>query len=380
MQAISKEHLDEVTRVIKKYGPNPSKLGRKLRVLEVAAYAHTTGYQLAKKFNAEVILTDISIDTLAFGKKVAVEDKIDDMSVSRIAADFHDLPFETGSYDLVYIASALHHTWKWQQVLGELTRVTASAGLLFIENEPCARMFCFYKFRSNRSDQYCELEKYLADVGLLRTVSEPYLGSRPEELFGMVENQTIPLDEIIHIISSNGVIKELIVSPDICIGKLENRLIHERHKGREHVRNMILTELTDAVEKAQVFLGKNEIMMGYALPDIGEITKLSEKVSDSITALELDEKSELYKLGLAKLFGASVRIVMKKHGQLNPVRTHLKYNWGVSKNVIIGYPQNVQSILNDTVDLLPDIQRTSIDVLEKSFPRSEWTIVQDDAG
>lgn len=380
LQAVSRQHLDEVTRVLKKYNNSRLSFGRKLQVLEVAAYAHTTGYQLAKLIDADVTLTDISIDTLALGKTIAAEENIDGTSVIRIAADFHDLPFETGCFDLVYIASALHHTWNWQQVLGELIRVTASAGLLFIENEPCARELCFYKFRTNRADQYCELERHLASVGFLRTFSEPYLGSRPEELFGMVENQTMPLDEIIKLVSDSGDIKELVLMSDICMGEFENQLIEARHKGLEYIRNLIRRKLIEALALAQQYLGKNEIEIGYSLPDVDEILELSEKVSASIDALDQNKKSELYKLGLAKLFGASIKIVMKKHGQPKLVHAPLKYNWGVRKDVIMGYPQYVQSVLNGTVDLLPDIQRANIPTIQTSFPQSEWNIYQDDAG
>jgi len=380
LQAVSKQHMVEVIRVLKKYNNRRLSFERKIRVLEVAAYAHTTGYQLAKLIDADVTLTDISIDTLALGKTIAAEENIDDTSVIRIAADFHDLPFETGSYDLVYIASALHHTWSWQQVLGELIRVTAAAGLLFIENEPCARELCFYKFRTNRDDQYCELERHLANVGFLRTFSEPYLGSRPEELFGMVENQTMPLDDIIKLVSNSGDIKELVLMPDICMGEFENQLIEARHKGLDYIRNLIQKKLIEALAMAQQYLGKNEIEIGYSLPDAEEILKLSEKVSFSIDALERNENSELYRLGLAKLFGASIKIVMKKHGQAKLVNAPLKYNWGIRKDVIMGYPQNVQSVLNGTVDLLPDIQRANIPTIQMSFPQSEWSIYQDDVG
>ena len=103
----------------------------------MAAYAHTTGYLLADDTDAEVVLTDISADTLALGKQTAESSLLSLPSVKRVAADFHDLPFVDGQFDIVYISSALHHTWSWQIVLNEMIRVLATGGILYLEKEPC---------------------------------------------------------------------------------------------------------------------------------------------------------------------------------------------------------------------------------------------------
>ena len=37
-----------------------------------------------------------------------------------------------------------------EQLVDEMTRVLAPGGLLILDNEPCQREFCFYRFRTNR--------------------------------------------------------------------------------------------------------------------------------------------------------------------------------------------------------------------------------------
>ncbi len=258
----STHHFNELRRILKQFRPD----GGPLRVLEVASYAHISGYMLAHQFAANVVLSDISVDTLALGQQVAQEQGIDSPAVSRVASDFHDLPWKTGHFDLVYIASAVHHTWRWQQVLNELIRVTAPGGLLVIDNEPCAREFCFYRFRANRQDQYRALEKVLGQEGILRTVAEPYLGSRQEELFGMVENQSIPIGEFLDLIKDNGELCELTLSPEICMGAFEKSLIARKDSGAEAVATFIRNKLTSSIRKAREVLLDHDRKLGYSLP------------------------------------------------------------------------------------------------------------------
>jgi hypothetical protein len=44
---------------------------------------------------------------------------------------------------------------------------------------------------------FTKFERALNDLGVIRTFAEPYPGSRPETLFGMIENQMIPLRRLL---------------------------------------------------------------------------------------------------------------------------------------------------------------------------------------
>ena len=138
-------------------------------------------------------------------------------NVRRVASDFHELPFPDSAFEVVYIASALHHTEHWESVLDEMIRVTASGGIMILQNEPLNRNFCFYKFRTNRPNQFLPIEEELKHLGILSTVAEPYPGSRPETLFGMIENQKMQLGDVLAKLSSAGEITHLSVDSDICI-------------------------------------------------------------------------------------------------------------------------------------------------------------------
>ena len=93
----------------------------RLRILEVGAYRHHAGYKLADSIGAEVVLSDIAARALEDGCKVAHEAGLS-ASPTLVAADFHDLPFVDGYFDLVFVASSVHHTRRPEVMLDELFR------------------------------------------------------------------------------------------------------------------------------------------------------------------------------------------------------------------------------------------------------------------
>jgi len=162
---------------------------RELRVLEIGSYVHFSGALLE---GVHYVAHDISPDALRAGKKAAISCGLT-RDWTRVAGDFHDLPFEEGWFDIVFVASSVHHTWRPWRVLDELFRVTRPGGVVHIHNEPVRRLSCMYLFRSSRAESRRPFEVALEHEGLTRTVSSPFPGSRPEKLFGMIENDRIPL-------------------------------------------------------------------------------------------------------------------------------------------------------------------------------------------
>ena len=84
-----------------------------MKVLEVASYAHTTGYRLQQELGCEVTLFDISGKALQLGRRTAAAADLV-ACPQLVAGDFHALPFEANSFDMVYISSAMHHTWEYR--------------------------------------------------------------------------------------------------------------------------------------------------------------------------------------------------------------------------------------------------------------------------
>jgi hypothetical protein len=82
---------------------------------------------------------------------------------------------------------AFGYTGSYAKEVSEAHYTATPGGLVLLQNEPVLREFCFYKFRTNRIESLTPFEKKLDELGIIDTVAQPYLGSRPESMFGMVE-------------------------------------------------------------------------------------------------------------------------------------------------------------------------------------------------
>jgi SAM-dependent methyltransferase len=285
---VSHNHTYEVLDYARRYLPARADLQRP-RFLEVAAYAHITGYLLAQRHGWDATLSDISVDTLALGATRAQQFGLDAARVRRVAVDFHDLPFADGAFDIVYICSALHHTLRWQVALRQLLRVTAPGGLLILSNEPCHREFCFYKFPANRPAAFRPVESELDRLGILRTVAEPFLGSRPETLYGMVENQKMPLPEILQLLRGQGTIEFLSVDSQPNMSSLDRALLAARSGpgGLEALSGTMEQELTTRLGEARRKLTATDEALGIRFPEAAEVSELAARVARKVAALPL---------------------------------------------------------------------------------------------
>ncbi len=373
---VSQEHMREVVSYAKPYLPINER--KSVRFLEVAAYAHITGYLLAQEYDWNVTLSDISVQTLALGARQAQLGGLDSGRVRRVAVDFHDLPFPDGAFEIVYIASALHHTLRWQTVLKELQRVTTPGGLLILQNEPCRRHFCFHKFPTNRPGAYRPLEAELQRHGLLQTVAEPYPGSRPETLFGMIENQKMPLPEILQILSSEGTVESLSINSSICLSRFDHTLL-AAPRNVERTANMITSELLARMDKARSLLTATDTALGYCLPTPAEVTAMAQSLARRLETLP-KSGSQQYEIAVADLFGGSITAVLRKSaltpsGQLPTQRPDpLRYSNGERNGVTIGYPPALTAILDLALDLVPDIQTADPAEISRCFPLNEWML------
>ena len=219
---------------------------------------------------------------------------------------------------IVYIASALHHTLKWQIVLKELLRVTAPEGLLILQNEPCQRHFCFYKFPTNRPGSFRPIEEELQREGILQTIAEPFPGSRPEALFGMIENQQMPLLEILQILSSEGTIENLSINSSNCMSDFDN-IILATPRNSALTSNMINNELLKRLDKTRDLLTDTDTALGYCLPSPTEVTEMAQSMSSRLETLT-KPGSQKYEIALAELFGGAISVVMRKSSKAKPAK------------------------------------------------------------
>lgn len=431
LHKVSELHFYALQDILTRYGQN---LPSTPQILEVAAYAHTTGYALSNHLNAYSTLLDVSASTLKLGQKIARQQCLPLDRTRLVAADFHTLPFEDDQFHIVYICSALHHTWNWQQVLTELIRVLAPGGLLLLENEPCQREFCFYRFRTNRVNNFTPFETKLDQLGIIRTVAEPYLGSRPETLFGMVENQTIPLDELKHAVESACDLLELSVTPEACMGTLEQEMVKLRTMDSSQLAARLSSMLEDLLSQAIPVLGETEKGLGFSLPEKKEIDAMCNRVSELLKVLPAPPaptlrqrlvatlprlarmrrkllrhleslpipairsgltramslptslqsqaaravasfSGDLYREGLARLFGAGVKIVARKCGTPTaPPKGHLKAAYPEQEGVVLGFEQDMLRLLGQCSTFPPDLQSSPEEVVRQFFPSEDWNI------
>jgi SAM-dependent methyltransferase len=282
LKEVSEAHYTEVAELLGRY---QAYLPAKPEVLEVASYAHTTGYMLEQRLNTRATLLDISASNLRLGRRLAEEQGLLTEGTRLVAGDFHRLPFEDGQFDFVFICSAVHHTMRWQQLLENLIRVVTPGGLVLLQNEPVLREFCFYKFRTNRIESFTPFEKKLHELGIIRTVAQPYLGSRPESLFGMVENQSIPLDSLLGILAKDCRTLEITLNQEACVDALEQEILGQRSLEKTELATWLARRLEDLVAEAAEGLGPTERGLGFSLPSRAEIVALSGQAAHFLKAL-----------------------------------------------------------------------------------------------
>lgn len=369
----SEQHYASITSIVEAFLPQFGRAGRRSTFLEVAAYAHITGYRVAKDCNTDVTLADISVETLALGAQVAGQNGYDSSRLTRVACDFHDLPFEDAQFDVVYIASALHHTWNWKAVVREMVRVLAPGGLLIFENEPVARALAMYKFRTNRAENMRPFEKALEQNGMMRTVADPFPGSRPELLFGMIENQTIPLPEFKAELSKECDIKKFNTQSVELMGDLEKEALRRRRDPQAKITQFLTDEMTRRLDAVRPSFTPTDAALGCSIPSREEVEQLSQVVAKRIASMPEKEDSTEYKEKVAELFGAAVHCVVRKRGSVSETTPKpLRFQSTRRSDVSIAYPPEISRVLEDALDVLPDVQTAPRSRLSEAFHDDEW--------
>jgi ubiquinone/menaquinone biosynthesis C-methylase UbiE len=98
------------------------------RALDVGTGAGTLALALAPLVR-EVVGVDIVSELLERARANAPA------NVTFVEGDATSLPFEAGSFDLVCTRRTLHHIARPERVVAELTRVTASGGRVFVDDQ-----------------------------------------------------------------------------------------------------------------------------------------------------------------------------------------------------------------------------------------------------
>lgn len=297
LDAVSAEHAARIIQLARAENlVNP-------RILELGAYAHYSAQIAADALGGTAVSHDISAASVAVGSRMARDAglKVDHYAV---AGDFHSLPFEDNAFDITFIASAVHHTWRPWQVLSEMVRVTRPGGIIHLENEPVGRMACLYHFRGNRPEEFTLFEKAIDDAGLTHMLVSPFPGSRAEKLFGIVENDRIPLHIYEDTLLQVGTPLEWQLDTGSVIGEFERWLLTER-PAAPAIAHRLLSGISDC-RKSYLDV---DSACGFSLPEEEAVWPMAYRIEAALA-----EVVETNVSSMARLFGAALRATIRKSG------------------------------------------------------------------
>jgi ubiquinone/menaquinone biosynthesis C-methylase UbiE len=158
--------------------------------LEIGAGVSQTALMLRNEFGVNGAATDTSLHALQAADEIASRIGYPHLPL-RICCDARWLPFQDQVFPLAYCFQTLHHFADPAPILAEVRRVLAPGGHFFLSEEPIRRALCLNLYRCERLEDLNGFDKWLFDIGLLRYIAEAYVGSKPESMWGIMENQGI---------------------------------------------------------------------------------------------------------------------------------------------------------------------------------------------
>ncbi|PWT78998.1 MAG: hypothetical protein C5B58_14435 [Acidobacteria bacterium] len=362
--SMSERHAASILQVVDRCRLRTA--GRPIRILEVGAYAHYGAHLAASTLGGVSVVHDVSPASLRLGVDGAHAAGIT-LDATLIAGDFHDLPFSTEYFDIVFCASSVHHTFRPRRVLQEMLRVLRCGGALQLENEPIGRALSFYGFRSNRHAEFTPFEAELARRASLFTFSSPFPGSRPEFLFGMIENDRIPLDMVLDTLTSDGEITALQLKPQV--GEFESRILAlpRNLELEESLATLLLTE----VRTVRTALTERDRLLGARLPEEEEVWRLSYQVAPELRRLtSLTSRETEYQT--ARLFGAALQATVVKHSGGAPATGMLRRQLPMQDRVLNDLPTLPGVRLQLRAQPIPAIESGDLSALANVYAAEDW--------
>jgi hypothetical protein len=199
----------------------------------------------------------------------------------------------------------------------------------------------------------------------------------------MIENQTMPLSEILVILGETGELEMLELTPEQCMGNREWRWLQWRSLAPEVVSRNLLADLTDGCRAARASYAAMDRGMGFSLPSEEELKSLADTVGPELAALSADTNSPEYRYGISCLFGAPVRLVWRKSSSAAGTNSSSGCGGQLAEPRIDGifetYPEAMRELLSQP-SLLPEIQRVEKEALHPWFLPEQWQWVKSPEG
>ena len=350
---MSAQHTDRMCQLASEFGMV------RPRILEVGAYAHCSAFVAASRLGGEGWTHDISPDSLRLGKELAREAQIN-CELTAVAGDFHDLPFEDNMFDLVFIASAVHHTWQPWKVIAELGRVAKPNGIVHLENEPIGRSACLYQFRGNRPGEGTGFENRIEQHGLSHTISSPFPGSRAEALFGIVENDRIPIEVYESSLGQIGDITRFDVDCGGLVNGFETWMLESRPTAAA-----IADYLIERIENSATDFSSVDLACKLSVPSADVIWPMAYRLEKQLQNLNPSNARDL-----GSLFGAALRATVVKRGH-GPMGNGFRRELSSDGHVLIDDQKSREAGLS-IIDVAPEPTSDAFG--------PDWIAYQEEAG
>ena len=377
--SMSELHADEILLAAQHCRPIPDTRPRPIRILEVGAYAHYGAHKAASSLGGVSVAHDISPSSLRVGLERAKAAGIADIEAmsTLVAGDFHNLPFNTGYFDVVFCASSVHHTYRPREVINEMLRVIRKGGVLYLQNEPVGRIISFYGFSSNRHDQFTEFEAELNRRGSLLTLASPFPGARPERLFGMTENEHIPLDLILETLTKSGEIVHCNLTPQV--GDFENKILAMADAGDEDLETSLATFLLGEIQAVKPMLTERDLLLGIKLPEINEIWQLSYRAAPELRKLvSLSDHEREHQI--ARLFGAALQAIVVKTRECQESKELFRRELFIEAGVFNDLPSLPGICLQLSAQVMPGIEDRDLTALANIYTPEDWEAYHEEIG
>lgn len=161
-----------IERMIKEVGFGPGK------ALEIGPGPLPLGLFFCKQTQWEVVGVDISEEMIDLARNVVAQEDLKGRYRAKLA-NAESLPFDTGTFDLIFTSGSLHHWLSPEKVFQEIERVLAPGGTVVIF-DLCREVFVteeeFSQVMDTVEEQYRE--------GLLDSLKAAYI---PQEIYNLLQ-------------------------------------------------------------------------------------------------------------------------------------------------------------------------------------------------
>ena len=209
----------------------------------------------------------------------------------------------------------------------------------------------------------------------MQTISSPFFGSRPEQLFGMVENDRIPVGLYLDRFAHWGRTESLTLQPQrFDLDKAITRLSGPASR----LEPQIFQQLSAAIEPMRRELAEVDRLLGFSLPFTTQIHALSRHAAYALAARERADESRW----MADFCGAALKAVIRKHGSAGHKPPSLFSREMIQQGLVWrDHPSHDPALRGLGEALLPDVFRvTSHDQLLPWFPPEDWALFNEQQG